>query len=88
VVGGPPRPLRNLEDQDEGRHEALQDRPTRDKLGREGEVVEILTLVVVDRISYTPGRQADVRVGEEQPLASGRLGTEVERVILAQPAFW
>jgi len=51
-------------------------------------VVEILMLVVADRIPYTPGRQADVRVGEEQPLASGRLGTELERVILVQPAFW
>jgi hypothetical protein len=88
VVGGPPRPLRNLEDQDEGRHEALQGHPTRDQLGREGEVVEILTRGVEDRIFYTPARQADVRVGEEQPLASDRLGTEVERVILAQPAFW
>jgi hypothetical protein len=51
-------------------------------------VVEIFTRGVADRISYTPGCQADVRVGEEQPLASGRLGTEVEHVILAQSAFW
>ena len=86
-VGGPPRPLRHPEDEREGRHEALQGHPAREKFGREREVVEALDLCVPHRELEAIGRKTDVRVGEEQPLAPGLRGPAVESVVFAQPTF-
>ena len=69
-VGGTPWPLGDLENEGEGRHEALQGDASGDDLGGERQMVEALAQGVGYRVLQAIGGEADVRVGEKEPLAA------------------
>ena len=50
-------------------------------------MVEALGQGVTDRVIEAPGGEADVGVGEQEPVAFGLPRALVERVVLAQPSF-